>query len=691
MFDEIALPLSINTSSDDPGTTFFDPVLENAVTYDMGVGYFTSGWIKDTAKGISRFAQSRGYARWIVGHELQEKDLDVIINSESLADKMFQAKRIFEEDVNQVFEAIKEDARLVLSWLIRDGIVELRIAVPTNKLRGIYHAKNGIFTDKYGNEIAFSGSYNLTAKAATNWETIDIYRSWTSEEGRQRCANKRQEFEEIWQGRDPNLLVFKPSTRTLDKIKAYTASGTRPYNLKTGQPAIPKAIQDDDGRIRGYQEEAIKNWFSQNGRGLFCMATGAGKTITALTATTRLLDHFRDKKAKLLIVITVPFVHLGEQWADEAAFFGFDALKCYGGKDKWLDSLQSAYNQMLSGESDHLIAIAVNDTFKNSQFQTFLDGVKANILIISDEVHNMGAENILQKLPQQAKFRIGLSATPVRHNDPFGTKAIFDYFGEPVIEFDIKDAIEAGFLCKYNYYPVICELDPEELDEYIYLSKKIARLMAMSANDDFSTSLKLELIKRAKLTGSSADKKRKLKKLLNESRDRKYTLIYSSDAINDGERDIDRIIRIAGSECQWRVASFTAEESKEKRTEILKSFKAGEIDAIVAIKCLDEGVDIPQTKTAYIVASSTNPRQFIQRRGRVLRQYEGKGLAEIYDFIAIPPLDKLGEDEETFNIEKRMVERELDRIDEFAKISENYGHTLSTLRVIREKLQLLGT
>src|SRR5690606_31860399 len=224
-----------------------------------------------------------------------------------------------------------------------------------------------------------------------------------------------------------------------------------------------------------------------------------------------------------------------------------------------LGKLQSVYNQLLSGDRDHLVVIAVNDSFKNSQFQSFLNGIKTNLLLVSDEVHNMGAENIAQKLPQQARFRIGLSATPIRHNDPFGTKAIFDYFGEPVIEFDIKDAIDAGFLCKYNYYPIVCELDPEELDEYIRLSKKIARLMAMGDKDDFSTSLKLELIKRAKLTGSSADKKRKLKKLLNDSQDRQHTLIYSSEAINDGERDIDRIVQIAGRDCQWRVAKFTAE------------------------------------------------------------------------------------------------------------------------------------
>ncbi|EJM00833.1 MULTISPECIES: DEAD/DEAH box helicase family protein [unclassified Pseudomonas] len=690
MFEELDLPLSINTSSEDPSATFFDPVLKRAVTYDVGVGYFTSGWIADTAQGISQFARSRGKGRWIVGHELQEKDLDCIVNSKTMADKEFQAKRIFEEEVDELLSVLKEDARLALAWLIRDGIVELKVAVPTNKLSGIYHAKNGIFSDGAGNDIAFSGSYNLTSRASSNWETIDIYRSWTSEEGRLRCEKKKHEFESTWQGRDPNLLIFTPTSTTLDKIKAYATTGSRPYSLPSGRPAVPQAIQNDEGKIRGYQEKAIKAWFAQNGQGLFCMATGAGKTITALTAATRLLDYFRTQQAKLVIVITVPYLHLGEQWADEAAFFGYDAIKCYGGKDKWLGTLQSAYNQLLSGDRDHIVAIAVNDTFKNSQFQSFLNGVRTNLLLVSDEVHNMGAENIAQKLPQQARFRIGLSATPIRHNDPFGTKAIFDYFGEPVIEFDIKDAIDAGFLCKYNYYPIVCELDPEELDEYIRLSKKIARLMAMGDKDDFSTSVKLELIKRAKLTGSSADKKRKLKQLLSDSQDRQHTLIYSSEAINDGKRDIDRIVQIVGRDCQWRVAKFTAEESKDQRAEILGSFRAGDIDAIVAIKCLDEGVDIPQTKTAYILASSTNPRQFIQRRGRVLRQYDGKGHASIYDFIAIPPLDKLGEDEETFNIEKSMVERELDRINEFAEISENYGHTLSTLRDIRKKLKLLG-
>ncbi|MBW7469710.1 DEAD/DEAH box helicase family protein [Marinobacter sp. F4218] len=690
MFKDIDLPLSINTSSEDPNNLFFDPVLNCALTYDVGVGYFTSGWIADTAHGISRFAKSRGKARWIVGHELHERDIDSIVNFRQVADREFHAKRIFEEEVDDVFSALKDDARLVLAWLIRDGIVELRIAVPINKLSGIYHAKNGIFSDEAGNEIAFSGSYNLTSRASSNWETIEIFRSWSSEEGRQRCANKKKEFENIWEGKDVNLMVFEPSTKAIEKIKAYAASGTRPYSLPAGRPSVPSAIQDEDGNIRDYQEQAIKSWFSQNGQGLFCMATGAGKTITALTASTRLLEYVNSKESNLVIIITVPFVHLGEQWADEAAFFGFDPIKCYGGKGKWLDDFQSSYNQLLSGERDYVLAIAVNATFSNREFQSILNGIRSNLLLVSDEVHNMGAENIVDKLPKHARFRIGLSATPIRHNDPFGTKAIFDYFGEPVINFDIKDAIKAGFLCKYNYYPVICELDSDELEEYIQLSKKIARLMAMSDSDDFSTSLKLELIKRAKLTGSSRGKKRQLKTLLDDNQDRKHTLIYSSEAIIEGEKDIDKIVRLAGRDCHWKVAKFTAEENKEQRSEILKSFKSGEIEGIVAIKCLDEGVDIPQTKTAYILASSTNPRQFIQRRGRVLRQYQGKGIASIYDFIAIPPLERLGEDAETFKIEKGMVERELERVKEFAEIAENYGETLSTLREIRKKLKLLG-
>ena len=322
MFEEIDLPLSINTSSEDPSAVFFDPVLKSAVTYDVGVGYFTSGWIADTAQGISQFARSRGKARWIVGHELQEKDLDCIVNSKAVADKEFQAKRIFEEEVDQVFSALKEDARLALAWLIRDGIVELKVAVPTTKLSGIYHAKNGIFSDEAGNDIAFSGSYNLTARASSNWETIDIYRSWTSEEGRQRCEKKKHEFESIWQGKDPNLLTFTPTSKTLDKIKAYAKTGSRPYSLPSGRPAVPQAIQDDEGKIRGYQEKAIKAWFAQNGQGLFCMATGAGKTITALTAATRLLDYFRTQQAKLVIVIRFCFQSFKER------IFGLESDSC---------------------------------------------------------------------------------------------------------------------------------------------------------------------------------------------------------------------------------------------------------------------------------------------------------------------------------------------------------------------------
>jgi superfamily II DNA or RNA helicase len=336
--------------------------------------------------------------------------------------------------------------------------------------------------------------------------------------------------------------------------------------------------------------------------------------------------------------------------------------------------------------------VAVNDTFAGPAFQGLVSTAGANTFLIADEMHNLGAPDLLRSLPESMRYRLGLSATPVRHGDEEGTKGLEKYFGRVVAEFSLEDAINAGFLCKYHYFPVLSPLSTEEMLEYKELSTRIAQAYASGGNEDDEPSARLQalLIERARLISRVTSKLTQLGELLKGKTDTLYNLVYCGDAKDEGERQVDKTLRMIGHDLHMRANKFTADEDAEKRKTLLASFSKGELQVLVAIKCLDEGVDVPRTETAYILASSTNPRQYIQRRGRVLRKAPGKLTATIYDFIAVPDLDELKRTHPSaLEVERRLVRKELDRIGEFADLSINPGHALVTLRELRQRLHLM--
>ena len=309
-------------------------------------------------------------------------------------------------------------------------------------------------------------------------------------------------------------------------------------------------------------------------------------------------------------------------------------------------------------------------------------------------MHNLGATKNLKSLPVTATFRLGLSATPVRRGDEQGTKALEDYFGPEAIRFELKDAIENGFLCPYDYFPILVQLTDDEMEAYLELSIQIANIWGSDHDADNGPSDKLKwlLLERARLIGGAENKFHELLPIISQDPDKAYNLVYCSDAKDPQteERQVERAVRIISTEAHMRANKFTAGESPKQRKELLSDFEAGRLQVLVAIRCLDEGVDVPRTETAYILASSTNPRQFIQRRGRVLRRANGKTKATIYDFVTVPDLDDIRhQGNNVFNIERGMVARELERVNEFANLSLNKGESLRRLREIRQKLNLM--
>ena len=451
---------------------------------------------------------------------------------------------------------------------------------------------------------------------------------------------------------------------------------------------IPSEIQ-----LRDYQKDAMRAWLDAGGRGILAMATGAGKTLTALCLACKVAEQNKP----LVIVVVCPFLNLAMQWIREMARFGLNPISCFHSRERWERPLQEAYQRVSSGLMPCMSVVVSNATFLSPTFQAALRPALAQHLLIADEVHNLGAKNLKSALPQGISMRLGLSATPERHGDADGTQAIFDYFGDVVFEFGIERAIKEEVLVPYRYHPVLVDLTDDEAGTYRELTGRIARLWSRAENEDDSNQLKMLLIKRARLLASAANKLPTLTAVLRAIGEPiNKAILYCGDgtvespATTELDRQIIAVTRLLGEDHGLKVRKFTCDESAEEREEILTALRGGSLNAVVAIRCLDEGIDLPDVRLGFLLASSTNPRQFIQRRGRLLRRAPGKTRAVIYDFIVRPPDFGGGGDSDAFNLERRMFRRELERILEFCRTAENGPIALQQLQDLRLTYNLLA-
>jgi DNA phosphorothioation system restriction enzyme len=434
---------------------------------------------------------------------------------------------------------------------------------------------------------------------------------------------------------------------------------------------------------REYQTTAVEAWMAEQGKGVLHMATGTGKTVTALLAGAELAEL---QDGKLVIIVTAPYQHLVDQWVDELNAFGITPIRAYQSRSTWMDDVVGQFTEFRSGARDITAVVTTHSTFASDHFQQILCRVNgARTLLIADEVHHLGAPHLREHLPEQIRARLGLSATPNRWYDKEGTEAIMDYFTNGIVyEFGLTEAIANGYLSEYYYIPHIISLTRDEAEKYLALSRAIGKRIGSVSGDIGDTGfqrderLKQLLFKRARLVGTASNKLSKLRSLVRRSDDIHHTLVYCSDGKVNTEaevtkRQLDAVTEMLGTELGIKTHKFTYEEDQQTRERLLADFEQGTLDALAAIRCLDEGVDVPATETAYILASSTNPRQFVQRRGRILRPHPSKEYAIIHDFIIAPPSDiRLGESESIFNLERQLVKKELQRASTFAEASKNH-------------------
>lgn len=434
---------------------------------------------------------------------------------------------------------------------------------------------------------------------------------------------------------------------------------------------------------RDYQQEAIDSWLGANARGILHMATGTGKTVTSLLAASAAAERL---EGELALVIAVPYQHLVDQWAADLEDFGATPIRAYESRTQWSEDLQGEILEFNHGAGGGFVVITTHTTFASDTFQRVIRRLsRQEVMLIADEVHHLGAPHLREALPRSVPLRLGLSATPERFYDDEGTEDLLDYFGGIPYEYPLERAIEAGALCEYYYIPHVVELTDEEAEEYLELSKQIARLIGRSggvSNADFegNTDLQFKLFERARLVGTAANKLSRLVTLVKQQEPIRDTLVYCGDGSVEGDvnqrtrRHVDATTTTLRNDLGLRVARFTADENRGQRERLLSQFEEGDLQALVAIRCLDEGVDVPSTRTAYMLASSANPRQFVQRRGRILRQHPGKQVATIHDFVVAPPeaVQEADEESDRFSTERSLVRRELERVDLFSEAARNH-------------------
>ena len=667
---------SYNKAEHDIAEMFYLPCMRNSNHYDRISGYFGSTIYIIAWDALREFIENNGKMRLICSPYVSDEDASALANGYSAKNNELLAESLAKE-VQALFDDpfLTAPAKL-LAYMISKGIIDVKIAVPTGSespnAKRLFHDKVGIFTDSDGSKVGFRGSMNETYKGLSsdgNMESIDVFPNWLDSRDAERVDDASAFFEKLWSESIPGIVVYQFPNASKEILRT-KSEGVKWHELldeihveeskaKKWKPSNHIGSKTP----RPHQVNALETWVKNNRRGILEHATGSGKTFTAMCA---IHDAFKRNE---VVLVLVPSRDLLKQWDRELRDTLLEDkiyyLLCGDNNNEWKKpGTLSSWTS--DGGSTHRIILATMDTACSEDFVKNVSQGK-HLFVVVDEVHRLGSPRRRNALNIDAGARLGLSATPRRYGDPEGTAVLFDYFGGLVPPpYTLDDAIKSGVLTKYFYNPLTITLTQKEQEEWNDVTKQISQLMARmksNGNADISitsnTRLKQLLINRARIVKNASGKvPLAINLLLREYVGGQSWIIYC-DNITQLKKVLNGAID-AGFDAFEYYADMEGD-----RDETLRYFaKNGGV--LVSIKCLDEGVDIPSTTHALILASSQNPREFIQRRGRILRNSPGKLFAHLYDAITVPVV----ETEETPK-SMSIIIGELSRAIEFGLCAEN--------------------
>lgn len=680
-FQDCYIKSSYDTGDGNPLDEFYIPVLGESVKYDRIAGFFSSSSLAIAARGIAGLIRNNGRMRMIASPNLSESDIRVLEDTATNPSVYLEMKIL--SDLENIEDSFQEDHLAALGWMIANGFLHLKLAYVvekenySEKSNALFHQKVGILEDYDGNQLSFSGSLNETALGwLENIEEFKVFKKWVPGH-KEFFESDVKKFEDYWNNNRPGVKVVDAPEAVVNKlIRVGEKFDKDAFCLKKYMGKSSKNIRKTIS-LFPYQEEAKKKWIENNYQLIFEMATGTGKTRTSLACVSDLLS----KHEKLICIVACPQNTLLKQWVGnvEELNLSFDeSVIADGTNPKWKSLLTDSLNKLYVGGIKTLIIYTTHQTASSDYFIEKLpeSARKIPTCFVGDEVHGLGAYKTKNALLPEYQFRLGLSATPKRWFDDYGTELLEDYFGNTSFEFTISEALSTinplsgkTFLAQYKYYPTFVHLTIEEMEEYVSLSKQVTKMSHYAKmSEDYQKRYENLMFKRAKIVKRAQNKCSALRNLILKLQEQRGkitdTLIFTDEEL------MDEVISILGDNGILNHRFTHCQSAKpdvkyggiSEREHLINLFKEQSYHALVAIKCMDEGIDIPTASTGIIMASSTNPREYIQRIGRVIRQHESKQIAEIYDFIVAPDFKMLSNYPELYDFEQAIFEKEMLRV-----------------------------
>lgn len=634
----------VSVGQENIAKSFLTPALKCTKSYKRSVGFFSSSVLQPIVDGIVALARNNGQIQLIASPNLTEDDIQAISTGYAAREKVINAS--FTRDFMKEIEVF-DDAKLqLLATLIARGTLDIKIAV-TDTL-GIYHDKLGILEDFDGNVVVFYGSANSTLSGyQNNYEKIRVVKNWIPEE-QASIVDEQKEFDSLWNG--TNVFVKVYDYKESAKASILQMIKTRASATSTKVPI----------KLRDYQKEAIAAWVKNNYHGFYVMATGTGKTWTAIYSAKELL-----KTHSAMVVICAPYKHLVKQWAEdvEKAFGDAKIIMVSSENPKWEQQISQEIIRKKYDTNAQTIIISTIASFKMSRFEKTLLKSNEDKLLIVDEAHRFTDRS--EDMHIQFKYMLGLSATPFSGTSAQRGKELMEFFGGQVFSLPIEEALERKFLVPYYYHPIYVHASEEDEEKFQYHTRRI--LSCFNNNTCINPDLLVKSLRnRLRVISMAEEKQDQIDYIVSQVKENDHFVVYCGDGRlfdnNTGEelRHIQSVKRVLSSH-GYKPSQFTAQENMDERMQLVDAFNKGEISALAAIRCLDEGINIPSIKSALILSSNDDYREFVQRRGRILRTYKGKEFAHIYDVVVLPSHDL-----------PAWAKIEFRRFHEYAKLSLNW-------------------
>ena len=635
----------VSVGQENIAKSFLTPILKCTKSYKRSVGFFSSSVLQPIVDGIVALARNNGKIQLIASPNLTEDDIQAISTGYEAREKVINAS--FTRDFMREIEAF-DDAKLqLLANLIARGTLDIKIAV-TDTL-GIYHDKLGILEDFDGNVVVFYGSANSTLSGyQNNYEKIRVVKNWIPGE-QASIADEQKEFDSLWN--DTNEFVKVYDYKESAKANILQMIETRAISATAKTPI----------KLRDYQEEAIAAWVKNDYHGFYVMATGTGKTWTAIYSAKELL-----KTHPAMVVICAPYKHLVKQWAEDVAKAFEDAkiIMVSSENPKWEQQMSQEIIRKKYDPNAQTIIISTIASFKMPRFANTLAKSKEDKLLIVDEAHRFTDRS--EDMHTQFMYMLGLSATPFSGTSAQRGKELMEFFGGQVFSLPIEEALERKFLVPYYYHPIYVHASEEDEKKFQYHTHRI--LSCFKNNVCINPDLLVKSLRnRLRVISMAEEKQDQIDYIVSQVKENDHFVVYCGDGRlfdnNTGEelRHIQSVKRVLSAH-GYKPSQFTAQENMDERMQLVDAFNKGEISALAAIRCLDEGINIPSIKSALILSSNDDYREFVQRRGRILRTYKGKEYAHIYDVVVLPSHDL-----------PAWAKIEFRRFHEYAKLSLNWG------------------